>query len=575
MTPNPMSKEAAGTVEMPAMDPVTFEVLRNAFINVTEEMALTIRRAAYSTNIKTRADFSCAFFDNDLRCIAQSFAQPAHLVSMATIAPAAIREYGLDLLEEGDAILVNDPHRGASHLNDITCISPACVNGQRLGFIANMAHHVDVGGSSPASLGINKELYQEGLIIPPTRVASHGKVDDNVLRLILTNVRATRETNGDLRAQLSANFVGAARIAELASRYPADEIGKFFDELIAYTERWTAVDLARLPSGTWEAEAYRDDDGFSDEPVRLKARVTIGGGRIELDVSGSTTQRASPINCTRAMSACGLAFIARCLVSPGISVNSGFLSRLKVTGPDGLICTATRPAAVVGGWETGQKLTELIWLALHPAMPDRVPASGKALIVNLGFGGHDPKRGEFYCYMETIAGGGGARPGKDGPTAVQTNLHNTENAPIEEVEMNYPIRIARYEVIEDSGGAGQYRGGLGVRRDFEFPYADCTFTILSDGRKFAPWGLAGGRDGACARFVLDPEGEARDLPSKVTLTVPKGGRVSVCTPGGGGFGDPGRRERSSLRKDLQNHYVSRGSAKAFYAFDEPSREPTG
>lgn len=558
ITPDAISAEA------PAIDPVLFEILRNALINVTEEMALTIRRSAYSTNIKTRADFSCAFFDEKLRCIAQSFAQPAHLVSMATIAPNAIREFGADRLGPGDALLVNDPHRGASHLNDITCIAPVHVEGRRIGFVANMAHHVDVGGSSAASLGVNRELFQEGLILPPTRVARGGDVDENVLGLILENVRARRETNGDLRAQLSANFVGVSRIGEIARRYPPEQLARFFDELIAHTERWTARDLAKLPSGSWEAEAFRDDDGFTDTPVRVRLRVTIADGRMDMDVTGSSPQLASPINCTRTMAACALAFVARCLVSPGISVNSGFLSRLSVSGPDGLVCTALRPAAVVGGWEMGQKLAETVWLALHKAMPDRVPASGKALIVNLGFGGQDPKRGEFYCYMETVAGGGGARPTKDGATAVQTNLHNTENAPIEEVEMSYPIRIARYGLIPDSGGAGRFRGGLAVRRDFEFPDADCIFTVLSDGRKFAPWGLAGGGEGACARFVLDPEGEARDLPSKITLTVPRGGRVSVRTPGGGGMGDPRQRDRQAVIEDLRLGYITAEAARRLY-----------
>lgn len=563
----PSTQPAANAqIDKPCMDPVTFEVLRNALVNVTEEMALTIRRAAYSTNIKTRADFSCAFFDNELRCVAQSFAQPAHLVSMATVAPASIREYGLDRFRPGDALLVNDPHRGSSHLNDIACIAPVFVGGERVGFLANMAHHVDVGGSSPASLGINREIFQEGLILPPTKVAAGGQIDQNVLGLILANIRAPRETNGDLRAQFSANVVGVRRMEELIRRYPADVFAEFCEELIAYTARWTERDLGRLPCGTWEAETFRDDDGFTDEPVLLRAKVTVGGGRMTLDVSGSSPQRASPINCTRTMSACGLAFVARCLVSSGLPVNSGFLSRLEVTGPDGLVCTAMRPAAVVGGWETGQKLTELIWLAIHPALPARVPASGKALIVNVGFGGNDPRRGEYYCYMETIAGGGGARPTKDGPTAVQTNLHNTENAPIEEVEMNYPIRIARYSLIQDSGGAGKFRGGLSVRRDFEFPYDECTFTILSDGRKFAPWGLAGGLPGTCSKFVLDPEGKAQDLPSKITLTVPKGGRVSVRTPGGGGFGDPQERDRDAVREDLRNEYISEDSARKSYGF---------
>lgn len=549
-------KSAAPVVDRIGIDPVTFEVMRNALVNVTEEMALTIRRAAYSTNIKTRADFSCAFFDNQLRCVAQSFAQPAHLVSMATIAPAAIREWGPDRFKPGDALLVNDPHRGASHLNDITCLSPVFVDGRRVGFLANMAHHVDVGGSSPASLGVNRELFQEGIILPPTRIAVGGEIDDNVLKLILTNIRAPRETNGDLRAQLSATVVGVRRMEALIARYGHDPFQHFCDELIAYTERWTERDLARLPQGSWEAEAFRDDDGFSDEPIRLKARVTLHNGRMTLDLTGSSAQRGSPINCTRTMSACALAFVARSLVSSGVPVNTGFLSRLAVTGPDGMVCTAVRPAAVVGGWETGQKIAELIWLALHPAMPERVPASGKALIVNIGFGGEDPRRGEYYCYMETVAGGGGARPTKDGPIAVQTNLHNTENAPIEEVEMNYPIRIARYELVADSGGDGEFRGGLGVRRDFEFPYADCSFTLMTDGRKFAPWGLAGGRDGACARYILDPEGEARDLPSKITLTIAKGGRVSVRTPGGGGFGDPARRDRAARAADRLEGYVT-------------------
>jgi N-methylhydantoinase B len=537
------------------LDPVTFEVLRNAVINATEEMALTIRRAAYSTNIKTRADFSCAFFDTDLRCIAQSFAQPSHLVAMATIAPASIREYGPDRFRPGDAILVNDPHRGSSHLNDITCVAPVHFEGRCIGYLANMAHHVDVGGSSPASLGLNRELFQEGIIIPPTRVAQGGEIDENVVNLLLSNVRAPRETGGDLRAQLSANFVGAARIVALAGRYGAEVMRRFFDELISHTQRWAARDLAALPSGTWEAEACRDDDGFSDEPVRLKARVTIADGRMILDMTGSAPQLASPLNCTRTMTACALAFVARCLVSPTLSINSGFLSRLEVVGPDGLCCTALRPAPVVGGWEMAQKIAELIWLALHPALPQRVPASGKALIVNLGFGGMDPVRNEYFCYMETIAGGGGARPDRDGATAVQTNLHNTENAPIEEVEMNYPIRIAYYGLVPGSGGTGRFRGGLGVRRDFEFPFAPCSFTVFSDGRRFAPWGLDGGGPGACARYVLDPGGEARELPSKCTITVPKGGRVSVQTPGGGGFGDPRLRAPAASATDARNGYV--------------------
>ncbi len=550
------------------MDPVTFEVIRNAVVNLTEEMAVTVRRAAFSTNIKTRADFSCAFFDAKLRCVAQSFAQPAHLVAMSTITPVSIREFGADNLDAGDAIVVNDPHRGASHLNDITIISPVEIDGERIGYVANMAHHVDVGGSSPASLGVNKELCQEGIILPPTRIARRGAIDDNILKLILANLRAPRETNGDLRAQMSANVVGIRRMTTLHKKYSAAVLRAFFDELINYTDRWTERAFRSLPEGIYETEGYRDDDGFSDEPVLLKVKVTIKDGHVHLDPSGSSAQRLSPINCVRPMAKCAIAFVARCLVDDGIPVNDGFLNRIHVDGPDGLVCTALRPAAVVGGWELVSRMTELIFRSLHSVLPDQIPAAGKGCIVNIGFGGPDPRRGEYYCYMETIGGGNGARPTKDGPDGVQTNLQNTENAPIEEVELHYPIRIKRYELITDSCGAGRYRGGMAIRRDFEFPYAECSWTVLSDGRKFAPWGLMGGAEGSCARFIFDPEGEHRDLPSKCTIEVPKGGCVRVETPGAGGFGDPRERDKSAVHRDLRDGKISIESAKTFYAIGE-------
>jgi len=550
------------------MDPVTFEVIRNAVVNLTEEMAVTVRRAAFSTNIKTRADFSCAFFDAKLRCVAQSFAQPAHLVAMSTITPVSIREFGADNLDAGDAIVVNDPHRGASHLNDVTIISPVEIDGERIGYVANMAHHVDVGGSSPASLGVNKELCQEGIILPPTRIARRGTIDDNILKLILANLRAPRETNGDLRAQMSANVVGTRRMTTLHQKYSATVLREFFDELINYTDRWTERAFRSLPEGTYETEGYRDDDGFSDEPVLLKVKVTIKDGHVHLDPSGSSAQRLSPINCVRPMAKCAIAFVARCLVDDGIPVNDGFLNRIHVDGPDGLVCTALRPAAVVGGWELVSRMTELIFRSLHPVLPNQIPAAGKGCIVNIGFGGPDPRRGEYYCYMETIGGGNGARPTKDGPDGVQTNLQNTENAPIEEIELHYPIRIKRYELITDSCGAGRYRGGMAIRRDFEFPYAECSWTVLSDGRKFAPWGLMGGAEGSCARFIFDPEGEHRDLPSKCTIEVPKGGCVRVETPGAGGFGDPRERDKNAVRRDLRDGKISIESAKAFYAIGE-------
>ncbi len=382
-----------------SIDPVTFEVIRNALLNVTEEMAITIRRAAFSTNIKTRADFSCAFFDAKARAVAQSFAQPAHLVSLSSVVPALVREVGAENMQGGDIYLINDAHRGTSHLNDISAIAPVDIGGRRIGYLANMAHHVDVGGSAPASLGVSREIFQEGLIIPPTRIARGGVIDENVLRLILSNVRAARETNGDLRAQMSASVVGARRIATLAAKYSSDLLVRFADELIRYTARWTESEIRKLPEGSWEAEGARDDDGFTDEPIHLKARVTIADGHVHLDVTGSSPQRPGPLNCTRSMALCAVAFVTRCLVDDRLPVNEGFLSRVHLDGPDGLVCTATRPSAVVGGWELASRLTDVMFRALHPALPDRIPAAGKGLIVNIGFGGKDPRTGEYYCYM--------------------------------------------------------------------------------------------------------------------------------------------------------------------------------
>lgn len=538
------------------VDPVIFEVLRNGLLTATEEMALTIRRAAFSTNIKTRADFSCAFFDADLRCIAQSFAQPSHLVAMSEIVPNSIREYGPERINAGDSIIVNDPHRGSSHLNDITIITAIDMDGQRLGYVANMAHHIDVGGSHPASLGVNKEVFQEGITLPPTKFASGGVVNDDYLKLILSNIRAPRETKGDLLAQLSASNVGARRVEALAKRYGVDLIKVFFDQLIDYTARWAEREIRKLPEGTYVSEGFRDDDGFTDQPIKLCVKVIIADGEIRLDVTGSDPQRPCPVNANRAMAKTAALFVIKCLIDDDVPVNEGLLRLVHLDGPDGLIVTAQHPVAVVGGWEMVSRLTELVFLALHPALPDRIPAAGKGCIVNVGFGGDDPRRGEYFCFMETIAGGNGARPTKDGPDGVQTNVQNTENAPIEEVELNYPIRIRKYELISDSGGRGTYRGGLGVRRDFEFPFAVCTFTILSDGRIFAPWGLEGGEFGAPQKFIFDPEGEMRELPSKCTIDVPKGGRIRVETSGGGGFGSPEGRSAQSVFTDLRDEKMT-------------------
>ncbi len=561
----PSKKQKSGPAdETLGMDPITFEVLKNAFLNATEEMAFTIRRTAYSTNIKTRADFSCAFFDTQYRVVAQSFSQPPHLSSMKTAIPNTLREYGPENLGPGDALVVNDPHRGSSHLNDVAFIAPVFVGKTCIGYLANMAHHVDVGGSTPSSLGVNREIYQEGIIIPPTRIMRRGKIDENVLGLILQNVRAPRETGGDLRAQMGANLVGARRIVDLAKRYSINVVETFFDELLDYTERWARREILKLPRGVYRAQGYRDGNGFDPDPVKIAVAVHIGNGYAKLDVTGSSPQQIGPLNATRSNTFASIAVLIKTLIDPRILVNDGLYRRLDVIGPDRTVLTATWPSAVVGAWEVGQLSAELCLTALHRALPDRIPACGKAIICNLGFAGDSPKTDGYYCYMETVGGGNGGRPTKDGPDGIQTTIHNTENAPIEEVEINYPIRFARYELIRDSGGAGRFRGGMGIRRDYVFPDCDTTFTVLSDGTRFPPWGLKGGGPGRPAHFILNPEGKARKLPSKVSITVPKGGRVSVQTPGGGGHGPPLTRNPAAVVQDVQDRRISPRTAREVY-----------
>ncbi|MBM3526205.1 MAG: hydantoinase B/oxoprolinase family protein, partial [Alphaproteobacteria bacterium] len=388
----------------PDMDPITFEVLRNAFMTVTEEMAVTLRRTAYSTNVKTRGDFSCSVIDRDLRVIAQS-GQPGHLVSIATTIPASVREIGIDKMRPGDAFLVNDPYRGSNHLNDITCFAPVFVAGELFGFVANMAHHVDVGGASPASLGVNTEIFQEGVILPVTQIAADGVIIDNVMNLILANVRPRREVLGDLRAQLSANAVAARRIGELIATHGMPTLRKFCDELLAYTDRWVDLELRRLPQGTFRAEVFRDDDGISDEPIRLCIAVTLKDGQAILDITGSSAQVRGPMNATRMQTRRSLTHILRCLCDPRIPNNSGFLDRVRCIGPDRTVLTAESPAAVVGAFETMYRVVSGIMLVLHPVLPERLPAAGKSLVVNLGFAGWHPRLREYYCYMETVGGG--------------------------------------------------------------------------------------------------------------------------------------------------------------------------
>lgn len=546
------------------LDPIRFEVIRNSLTEATEEMAVALRRSAYSTNIKTRQDFSCAYFDRDLRIIAQAFTQPVHLGSFVELVPRAVRSFGIDRLDRGDMLVTNDPYSGGVHLNDITVIAPVHNDGHLVGYMANLAHHVDVGGGAPASVGAFQEVFQEGVIIPPVRLMERGSIVDDVMALILGQIRSKRETSGDFRAQIAANIAGIKRLDELILRIGREELHKYVDAIVEYTRRRTKIELDRLPVGEYSAIGFLDNDGFTSERVRLEVKISIGNDGVLFDLNGCDPQRRAPVNSTFAQTFSACAYALRSLLDRDLPVNHGFYEFVKIEAPAGTVVNCISPAPVVGGWETQVRVNDLIFKALAPALPGEVPAGTKAMQCHAGFGGIDPKSGEYFCFLETIAGGYGARDGLDGPDAVQSHGQNTENAPVEETEFNYPVRITRYELLPDSEGAGKTRGGLGLRRDYLFPESAVTFTILADREKEGPWGLFEGYPGRKARYVLIDGMTELELGSKVTVELVPGQIISYRTCGGGGYGKPKNRDPNLVLLDVCQEKISLDRARDIY-----------
>ena len=352
------------------VDPIKFEVLRNGFLEATEEMALALRRSAYSTNIKTRCDFSCCLFDRDLRPIAQSFSQPNHLGSMVGTVRQGVLDYGVENLAPGDQLVVNYPYPSGAHLNDIVVVAPFLHEGEIHGYFGNLAHHVDVGGGAPASVGAFRELYQEGVVIPPVKMVREGEIVDDVFRLVLAQIRSKRETAGDFRAQFAANNTGVRRLTALFERYGPETVSFYMDELIAYTDRRTRAELASLPRGEYVAEGYVDNDGFSDRPVRLAVRVAVDADGVLFDFTGSDPQRRAPVNSTYAQTYSAAAYSLKCIADPDLPVNEGFYRHVRLVAPEGTVVNCVHPFPVVGGWETQVRLNDTIFKALAQAIPE-------------------------------------------------------------------------------------------------------------------------------------------------------------------------------------------------------------
>lgn len=530
----------------PDIDPAELSIAAALFSSVADEMGVTLGRTAHSPNIKERKDYSCAVFDPDGRLVAQAAHIPVHLGAMPAAVAAALP---LSPLNPGDVVILNDPYLGGTHLPDVTMVSPVFHDsddgGQTLiGFVASRAHQADVGGMSPGSMPLAQELIQEGIVIPPIKLIDRGVLNQGVLDLLLRNMRAPDERKGDLDAQLAAQRTGEQRLRETVARYGLDRASELMNALMDYAERMTRAAIETVPDGAYEFEDAMDDDGVTDDPVPIRGKVTVDGGALHCDFTGSAAERPSSINAVAAVTRSAVYYVVRCLLEtiPGgdaVPANDGCFRPVSFTLPEGSVVNCLPPRAVAAGnVETSQRITDVVLGALARALPDVIPAASSGSMNNVAIGGWDPERGRPFAYYETIAGGAGASPDRNGLDAVHTHMTNTMNTPAEALEMTYPFRLIEYSIRRDSGGEGRHRGGDGIVRTYEF-LAEANVTLLTERRRISPWGLNGGSPGATARNLLTPPGgDSRVLPSKTQFAASPGDRLVIETPGAGAWGAP-------------------------------------
>lgn len=495
-------------------------------------MGAVLRRTAFSANIKERRDYSCALYDRSGRTVAMGDHMPVHLGAMPLSVQHVLAAFRL---RPGDVAIVNDPFRGGTHLPDITAVSGVFIGKSRTAafYVANRAHHADVGGMSPGSMPLAREIYQEGLRIPPVLLREGGRIRRDVMEIVLANVRTPEEREGDLLAQVMANRRGEERLREITARYGLPRVRRSAADLLDYSERVTRAMLRRIPDGDYAFEDFLDDDGVTAEPVRIAVTLRVRGDRVDVDFTGSSPQVSGSVNANYAIAVSAAMYCFRCLIESDVPYNAGLLRPVRVIAPARSVVNAGLPAAMAAGnVETSQRITDVILGALARAVPDRIPAASSGTMNNLSFGGWDALRGRAFAYYETVAGGMGASSRGPGRSGVHTHMTNSWNTPIEAFEHEYPVRVRRYAIRGGSGGAGKHAGGDGIVRELEF-LEDADVTILSDRRKRGPWGLQGGSAGSPGRNEILDGGE---LPSKTRIALRKGQKLRIETPGGGGWG---------------------------------------
>lgn len=516
------------------VNPILLEVFKNRFSSISEEMGVTLTRTAFSPNIKERRDCSCAIFDRQGDLIAQAAHIPVHLGSLPMSVKSAIENLALD---KGDMVILNDPFKGGTHLPDITLVAPVFAGRRSPSFyVANRAHHADVGGMRPGSMPLSTSIFQEGIIIPPLKIVEKGKIDRKIMGFFLNNVRTPEEREGDFAAQIMANLTGVRRTQEFITRFGLKTVDFYARRLMDYAEQVTRGIIREIPDGTYVFEDFMDDDGIETEKIRIHVSVQIRGDEAVLDFGESHPQVQGGVNGVHAITLSCVFYVFRSLIPMDIPTNAGCLRPIRLMTRKGTIVDALFPAAVAGGnVELSQRIVDVVLGALSQALPATIPAASQGTMNNITIGGINPKNGRPFAYYETIGGGMGATALGDGESAVHSHMTNTMNTPIEALEYNYPYLVTEYSVRRGTGGQGVHRGGDGIVREIEL-LTDAEVTVLSERRSFAPYGLFGGRPGAMGKNTIIRAGRAQEKPGKFSTYLKKGDILRIETPGGGGYG---------------------------------------
>lgn len=543
-------------------DSITMQVIRYAMEQAADEMGRTLVRTARSTVIKEIEDMTCSVFDRHGNTIAQAHHAPMLLTGFELGMRALVSKYEPEDLDEGDLIMFNDPYAGGQHVMDLVTFAPAHYDDELVGFTGSIAHHSDMGGAVPGgTAGGLTEIYMEGLRFPMVKLYKKGKEDPELFGILENNIRVPDKTLGDVRAQASADFVGVQRLRDIYDKYGVEVVQKCEEMLLDYSESRIRAGLGKIPDGTYTGVDWIDDDGQTDEPIKLQVNIHKRGDEAVVDFDGTAKQVKGNINCPIATVHAAVYYALIAVVDPHVPPNSGCYRPFTVEAEEGLIVNPRMPAAVGARTNTSQKIAEAMMLALSRAVPNRVQAGCHGQITNCGFSGYHPVTGKRFVFIDIQGGGAGARPTKDGRDGQDSHLARFKNTPIEAVELEYPVRILQYEFIPDSGGAGKYRGGLAVRRDIEVLTDNVSLARYGDRQKFGAFGLFGGKEGSKGKFILNPDSpEERQLKSKGLDVLEKGDVVSLRLPGAGGYGDPLERDRELLLEDVRDGKVSVESA---------------